>query len=92
MEKLVMRDGFKIGGNANYLVENWENCRHAIEELEIEGKRLILDSSEEDRLRIQNPNQQCFDSWLDNKRYSPDQAEKYREQAHEKLYIAAGVK
>ncbi len=92
MEKLVMRDGFKIGGSMNYVVENWENTRHATEELVIEGQRLILDSADEDKKRILNPDQQCFDSWLDNKRYSPDQAEKYREQAHEKLYVASGVK
>ena len=31
MEKLVMRDGFKIGGSANYVIENWENMRFASE-------------------------------------------------------------
>ena len=92
MEKLVMRDGFKIGGSMNYVVETWENTRHATEELAIEGNRLILDSDEEDRIRIKNPDQQCFDSWLDNRRYSPDQAEKYRAQAHKKLQMSTGVK
>lgn len=92
MEKLVMRDGFKIGGSMNYVIENWENTRHATEELVIEGQRFLLDTDPRDRERMLNENTKCFDAWQENKRYSPDQAEKFRSQAREKLYGESGVK
>jgi hypothetical protein len=92
MEKLVMRDGFKIGGSMNYVIENWENTRHATEELVIESKRLLLDTDDDDKARLTNPDAKCFDSWQSNKRYSPDQAEAYREEAREQLYARVGVK
>ena len=76
----------------SYVVENWENCRHAVEELVIEGRRFLLDTSEEDAARLTNPNAKCFDVWQSNKRYSPDQAESYREAAREQLYARVGVK
>lgn len=85
MEKLVMRDGFKIGGSANYVIENWENMRHASEELQIEGKELIEEIEEFDRIRLTNTEERCYDKWLENKHYSPDRAEKFRTVAREKL-------
>jgi len=92
MEKLVMRDGFKIGGSMNYVIENWENTRHATEELVIESKKLLLDTDNNDKARLTNQDARCFDSWQSNKRYSPDQAESYREAAREQLYAQRGVK
>ena len=92
MERLVMRDGFKIGGSMSYVVENWNNCRHAVEELVIEGQRLLFDCNEFDKKRLLNPDQPCYDGWIDNKRYSPDSAEKYRELAYEELYDQMGKK
>jgi hypothetical protein len=85
MEKLVLRDGFKIGGEANYVIENWENCRHAQEELVIEGRKLGELMDEEDRKRLRNLKASCFDDWLLNKNYSPDRAEKFREAAKKAL-------
>jgi len=85
MEKLVMRDGFKIGGSANYVIENWENMRHACEELRLEGEELIDEIEEFDRLRLNNAEERCYDKWLENKSYSPDRAEKFRSVAREKL-------
>ena len=85
MEKLVMRDGFKIGGSANYVIENWENMRHASEELQMEGKELIEEIEEFDRIRLTNTEERCYDKWLENKHYSPDRAEKFRTVAREKL-------
>jgi hypothetical protein len=85
MEKLVMRDGFKIGGSANYVIENWENMRHACEELRTEGKVLIEGLEERDVTRLLNPEQICSDKWIDNKHYSPDRAERFRAAAREKL-------
>jgi hypothetical protein len=86
MEKLMMRDGFKIGGSANYVIENWENMRHASEELQIEGQTLIDGIEEVDRKRMLDPNAKCYDRWIENKHYSPDRAEKFRAAAREKLY------
>jgi hypothetical protein len=85
MEKLVMRDGFKIGGSANYVIENWENMRHASEELQMEGRELIEEIEEFDRIRLTNTEERCYDKWLENKHYSPDRAEKFRSVAREKL-------
>jgi uncharacterized protein YabN with tetrapyrrole methylase and pyrophosphatase domain len=94
MEKLVMRDGFKIGGSANYVIENWENMRHASEELLEEGKELLGSAEEQDRKRLLNVNARCYDKWIENKQYSPDRAEKLRTAAREKLYAnnEGGVK
>ena len=86
MEKLVMRDGFKIGGSANYVIENWENMRHASEELQVEGTELSEDLDQRDLKRLLNEGTQCYDKWLENKHYSPDRAEKFRAAAREKLY------
>jgi hypothetical protein len=94
MEKLVMRDGFKIGGSANYVIENWENMRHASEELLVEGHELLDGIDEQDRERLVNINARCVDKWIENKHYSPDRAEKFRAAAREKLYAQSegGVK
>ena len=86
MEKLVMRDGFKIGGSANYVIENWENMRHASEELQVEGQTLAEGVEEVDQKRLLNPDTKCYDRWIENKQYSPDRAEKFRAAAREKLY------
>jgi hypothetical protein len=86
MEKLVMRDGFKIGGSANYVIENWENMRHASEELKEEGGLLLGGLDDRDRERLLNVNTRCYDKWIENKQYSPDRAEKFRNTAREKLY------
>lgn len=91
MERLVMRDGFKIGGSANYVIENWENMRHAMEELSIEGKTLVGDIDEWDKARLLNTEQSCNDSWIHDKHYSPDNAEKFREKARVKLQKEEGV-
>jgi hypothetical protein len=94
MEKLVMRDGFKIGGAANYVIENWENMRHASEELREEGITLLEGLDERDRNRLTSTNAKCVDNWIENKHYSPDRAEKFRAAAREKLYADtnSGVK
>jgi hypothetical protein len=86
MERLVMRDGFKIGGSANYVIENWENMRHACEELESEGQILAEDLDERDIERILNINTVVYDEWILDKNYSPDRAEKFRRASRVKLY------
>jgi hypothetical protein len=92
MEKLVLRDGFKIGASMSYVVENWENTRHASEELFLEAQRFLLDTDPQDIERLRNTNTKCDDKWLNDKKYSPDRAEKFRKQAREKLYGNSGVK
>jgi hypothetical protein len=92
MEKLVMRDGFKIGGSANYVIENWENMRHASEELLEEGKELLSGIEAKDKERLTNTGTRCVDKWIESKQYSPDKAEKFRAAAREKLYSAEANK
>ena len=92
IEQLVMRDGFKVGGEANYVVENWQNTRFACEELAVEGARFLLDLDENDRGRLLNTSLDRDDSWIDDKKYSPDRAEKLRAKARTKLYEKTGVK
>lgn len=91
MERLVMRDGFKIGGEANYVIENWQNTRFGCEELVVEGQRLLLDTAPEDKERLLTTDTPCYDHWLGEKNYSPDRAEKYRGAARKALY-GEGVK
>jgi hypothetical protein len=86
MEKLMMRDGFKIGGSANYVIENWELMRVVTEELLFEGENLMEGLEERDKERLLNPDLKCEDKWIENKLYSPDRAEKFRAEAREKLY------
>jgi hypothetical protein len=86
MEKIVMRDGFKIGGGMTYVVENWENMRHATGEIEEEAMFLLDQMHPQDRERLLSPSSKCYDEWLKSKNYSPDRAEKFRKAAREKLY------
>lgn len=90
VETLVLRDGHKMGGEANYVIENWQNCRHAQEELVVEAEKLLEGIGEEDLKRIRNLQCRCEDDWLNNKMYSPDSAERFREKAREKLVQSRG--
>ena len=85
MEKIVMRDGFKVGGGMTYVVENWENTRHAVDEI-IEEVVLLRNKMEgPDYDRLTNPKVKCYDEWLGAKNYSPDKAESHRKSARERL-------
>jgi hypothetical protein len=86
-----LRDGFQIGGAANYVIENWNNMRHAVEELQVEGQLLLSELNDWDRNRLTDSDVDCYDRWLENKSYSPDRAEKFRAVAREKL-ATQGVK
>ena len=92
IEKLVMRDGFKIGGEANYVIENWENCRHAQEELVLEGQYLVELMTSKDLERLRDSKAVCNYDWLLDKHYSPDRAEKFRVTARTKMAQKEGVK
>jgi hypothetical protein len=86
-EILALRDGFKMGGEASYVIETWENCRANEEELFEEARHLASLMDEEDlkRLRTVNPDR-CIDTWLMHPSYSPDSAEEIRTMAWEKLH------
>ena len=90
MERIVMRDGFKVGGGMTYVIENWENTRHAEGEILEEAASLLNTMDTQDKERLLNPASKPYDEWLNNQRYSPDRAEKIRRQAKEKVY--GGVK
>lgn len=92
MEKLDLRDGYQIGGTANYIIESWENMRHGSIELLEEARELRKELNEADLARIDNLSTVCYDRWLENKTYSPDLAEGLREEAKEKIYKKTGVK
>lgn len=78
IEKIDLRDGFKLGGTANYVIESWENMRHGKTEL-IEDARMLIEEMDEKLVkRIKNLNARCYDKWIDDPRYSPDSAEMLR--------------
>jgi hypothetical protein len=85
METLVLRDGHKMGGEANYVIESWENCRHAQQELVEESMSLAEGMGDEDRQRLRDIRSRCQDDWMYHPSYSPDKAEKYREEARQKM-------
>jgi hypothetical protein len=69
-----------------YVVENWENTRHALGEIQEEAVNLLEATGNQDKERLTNPKIKCYDEWLNNKNYSPDRAEKYRKAAMERIY------
>ena len=73
-----------------YVIENWENTRHAEGEILEEATFLLDTMNDQDKQRLTNPASKTYDEWLNNQKYSPDKAEKIRRQAKEKLY--GGVK
>lgn len=89
MQRLVMRDGHKIGATANYLIEDWNTMRFACEELQLEGEKLLEECDVKDKKRLANVNQSPEDKWLKNEKYSPDSAEIFRSEARKKLYQIA---
>jgi hypothetical protein len=81
MEKIVLRDGFQIGGEATYVIENWENCRHGQDEIAIEGRALVKGMENRDLNRLQDIKLNPYDKWLLDTNYSPDKAERIRQKA-----------
>jgi hypothetical protein len=85
MEMVVMRDGFKVGGGMTYVVENWENTRHAIGEIQDEVLSLRTVMEPADLERLGNDKAKCYHDWLNTRNYSPDRAEKFRRAAKAKM-------
>lgn len=91
METVVMRDGFKVGGGMTYVIENWLNTRHGLEEIKEEVNTILMYLSPGCIERLNNAGIKCYDDWLNAKNYSPDKAEDYRRKAQQKI-TALGVK
>jgi hypothetical protein len=86
MEKIVMRDGFQIGGEGTYVIENWENCRYGVDEIAAEAKNLVKEMEIRDVARLHDLKTKIYDKWLDDTKYSPDTAEKLRHKALSDIY------
>lgn len=92
-EILALRDGFKMGGEAGYVIENWENCRANQEELFEEANKLAAQMDERDLYRMRNTNPiNCNDDWLMHSNYSPDVAETIRTEEWKKMHESREAK
>ena len=85
-ETMDLRDGFKMGGEAGYVIENWDHCRYSASELVKEAKELLEKMDPKDRARLSNLKQSPKDGWMLSRNYSPDKAEHPRLQEWEKLH------
>jgi hypothetical protein len=91
IEQLMVRDGFKLGGDANYVIEHWANTRYAQDELVEEAAKMLQHMSTHDRTRLQDLKARYEDGWMQNPLYSPDTAEKFRLAARTEMYRKAGL-
>lgn len=86
IETIDLRDGFKIGGTASYVIEGWETMRYGKLEL-IEEVQYFLDQIDPKYIdRLTNPRIPCHDRWLEDRNYSPDDAETLRLKAISDIY------
>lgn len=84
--KLDLRDGFKIGAGSSYVNEDWANMRFSFKEIAAEAEELSEEIDPRFLKRIRNNTINCHDSWLNDKRYSPDIAEESRERELVKIF------
>ena len=78
MGKLVMRDGFKISTGISYVVEDWNNTRFALGDIQETADRLRSTMSESQQDRLCDRSVQVSMDWINNPDYSPDRAEELR--------------
>jgi hypothetical protein len=90
VELLVMRDGFKVGGGAQYVIENWENMRYAYSDILQEASAMLSEEDPTIVARISNVQAVAEDSWMNTTDYSPDVAEEFRDAAFAKIYRLPG--
>ena len=78
MGKLVMRDGFRVSTGMSYVIEDWNNTRFALGDVQetADGLRSTLSETQEDRL-CDRSSQASMD-WIKDPDYSPDRAEELR--------------
>lgn len=86
IETIDLRDGFKIGGTASYVIDGWETMRYNKTEVIGETQSLLEQVDPKFLDRIRNVVMSCHDSWMTNKWYSPDDAECLRMEAISQLY------
>ncbi len=78
MGKLVMRDGFKISTGMTYVIEDWNNTRFALGDVQETADRLRSTLSEAQRDRLCDRTIEPSTDWISNPNYSPDRAEEFR--------------
>ncbi|ATW62820.1 putative DNA primase [Synechococcus phage S-CBWM1] len=81
VELMVMRDGFKLGGGAQYIIENWENMRFSYGDLLNQAREVLNSQPDSIRARVTNVGAAAKDDWMEDPDYSPDTAELLRVQA-----------
>ena len=78
MGKLIMRDGFKISTGISYVIEDWNNTRFALGDIQETADELRESMSETQRERFCDRTLQPSSDWINNPQYSPDRAEHFR--------------
>ena len=78
MGKLIMRDGFKISTGISYVIEDWNNTRFALGDIQEKADALRSSMSDTQRERFCDRSIQPSSDWINNPQYSPDRAEQFR--------------
>ncbi|NDB65876.1 MAG: hypothetical protein EB168_09455, partial [Euryarchaeota archaeon] len=78
MGKLVMRDGFKISTGITYVLQDWNNSRFALGDIQEKADLLRATMTDNERDRFCDRTLQPSMDWLSNPNYSPDRAEELR--------------
>lgn len=91
MDKITMRDGFKVGGGMTYLVDNWQHMREGIAPLLEEVKELMEEITPAEAQRLRNLEiRHATDKWMYRPDYSPDRAEVLREREWQRFMDSQG--
>lgn len=78
LEKIELRDGFRVSTGISWVIGDWNNCRLSLEEINQEAKELLQHLSEDQLKRVTNRGIHPTSDWLDVPDYSPDRAELFR--------------
>ena len=78
MGKLVMRDGFRVSTGMSYVIEDWNNTRFALGDVQDTADRLRSTLSETQKDRLCDRSIQASMDWINDPDYSPDRAEELR--------------
>ena len=78
MSKLVMRDGFKVSSGMSYVIEDWNNTRFALGDIQETADTLRATMSDTQRERFCDRTIALTADWINDPQYSPDRAEEFR--------------
>ena len=78
MGKLVMRDGFRVSTGMSYVIEDWNNTRFALGDVQATADRLRSTLSETQKDRLCDRGISVSMDWINDPDYSPDRAEELR--------------